>query len=203
METIRGNMEDDERVLHAMTITLTLYGTDSCGECRRAMAWFDENDIAYDYVDLVEHPDQTERVLERNNGVRKIPLIVFPDDSHLVEPTNAELAAHVAALVEAGVELPTVSAETPPVLENVHLGRFELLKHGEVVSFATYRQRGDDVVVPHVETAPPHRGNGFAAELMEGMLAILRADGRTITPLCPFAAQHIRDNPEHRDLLTG
>lgn len=90
----------------------------------------------------------------------------------------------------------------PAVVENTHLGRFELLKHGDVVSFATYRERSGDVVVPHVETVPEHRGNGYAAELMEGVLAILRAEGRTITPLCPFAADHIRTHPEHHDLLT-
>ena len=172
-------------------MTITMYGADWCGDCRRAKAWFDERDIAYDYVDLVDNPDETERVLERNNGVKKIPVIVFEDDSHLVEPTNDELAAKMAEL------------ERPAVVENPHLGRFELLKHGQVVSFASYTDRGGSVVVPHVETAPDHRGNGYAAQLMDGLLAILREDGRTIVPLCPFAAGHMRDNEQHHDLLAS
>jgi len=190
-------------------MTITMYGADWCGDCRRAKAWFDERDISYDYVDLVDKPDETQRVLERNNGVKKIPVIVFPDDSHLVEPSNDELAAHVAALAEAGIDLTAsastgaTAAEAPAVVENAHLGRFELLRNGEVVSFASYRERGTSVLVPHVETAPEHRGNGYAAELMEGLLAILRAEDRTIVPLCPFAARHIRDNEQHHDLLTG
>jgi len=57
--------------------------------------------------------------------------------------------------------------------------------------------------VPHVETFPEHRGQGYAARLMEGLLSIIRADGRTITPLCPFAAGHVRDNEQHHDLLTA
>ena len=186
-------------------MTITMYGADWCGDCRRAKAWFDERNIAYDYVDLVDKPDETERVLERNNGVKKIPVIVFPDDSHLVEPSNAELEAHVALLADAGIDLggaTEVADDSPAVVENVHLGRFELLRDGDVVSFASYRERDGSIVVPHVETAPEHRGNGFAAQLMEGMLAILRADGRTIVPLCPFAARHIRDNEQHHDLLT-
>ncbi len=89
----------------------------------------------------------------------------------------------------------------PAVTENRHLGRFELLRRGEVVSFATYRVSDGVVTVPHVETQRHLRGNGYAAELMEGMLAILRRDGRTIIPLCPFAADHIRDNPQHHDLV--
>lgn len=187
-------------------MTITMYGADWCGDCRRAKAWFEERGIVYDYVDLVENPDETERVLERNNGVKKIPVIVFPDDSHLVEPSNDELSAHVATLTEAGISLAGASAEAvdngPAVVENSHLDRFELLRNGEVVSFATYTQNEQSIIVPHVETKPEYRGHGLAAELMDGLLAILRKDGRTITPLCPFAADHIRDNQQHHDLLT-
>lgn len=173
-------------------MTITMYGADWCGDCRRAKAWFNENNVDFTYVDLVEDPAETERVLERNNGVKKIPVIVFADDSHLVEPTNAELAAKMAEF-----------DHTPAVVENRELGRFELLRRGEVVSFATYREIDGAVVVPHVETAPAHRGNGYAAELMDAMLDRLRADGRTITPLCPFAAGHIAENAAYEDLLTS
>lgn len=186
-------------------MTITMYGADWCGDCRRAKAWFDERGIAYDYVDLVDKPDETERVLERNGGVKKIPVIVFPDDSHLVEPSNDELSAHVALLGDAGIRL-TGGADdaddAPAVIENAHLGRFELLHNGDVVSFATYTGADGSITVPHVETAPEHRGNGYAAQLMEGLLAIIRVDGRTINPRCPFAASHIRENEQHHDLLT-
>ena len=94
------------------------------------------------------------------------------------------------------------SMSTPAVTENRHLGRFELLHRGEVVSFATYTERDGVVVVPYVETVRERRGNGHAGELMEGVLAILRSDGRTITPLCPFARAHIDARPEHADLVT-
>ena len=112
-------------------MTITMYGADWCGDCLRAKAWFDDRSIAYVYVDLVDKPDETERVLERNNGVQKIPVIVFPDDSHLVEPSNDELSAHVALLADAGIhvqgEAALVDDDGPAVIENVHLGRFELL----------------------------------------------------------------------------
>ena len=186
-------------------MTITMYGADWCGDCRRAKAWFDERSIDYDYVDLVADPDETERVLERNDGVKKIPVIVFPDDSHLVEPSNDELSAHVALLADAGVDL-TGAADAnndgPAVVENSHLGRFELLHHGDVVSYAAYSGDDTSITVPHVETAPEHRGNGYAAQLMEGLLAIIRADGRTIRPLCTYAAGYIRSNAQHHDLVT-
>ena len=184
-------------------MTITMYGADWCGDCRRSKAWFDERGIGYDYVDLVENPDETERVLERNNGVKKIPVIVFPDDSHLVEPSNDELGSHILALADAGIQLTDTSPadDSPAVFENSHLRRFELLRNGEVVSFASYTEANGSVIVPHVETKRKYRGHGLAAELMEGVLAILRSDGRTIIPLCSFAADHIRDNEQHHDLL--
>ncbi len=177
-----------------------MYGADWCGDCRRAKAWFEANGHDYHYVDLVEDPDETERVLERNGGVKKIPVIVFADDSHLVEPTNDELDAKMKSLAAGNVA------------ENTEANRFELRHNGDVVSFATYRtspgtgdspENPENVVVPHVETAPQHRGNGYAAELMDGMLGLLRESSRTITPLCPFAAGHIQENPEHHDLVAN
>lgn len=124
-----------------------MYGADWCGDCRRAKAFFDERDIAYDYVDLVDNPDETERVLERNNGVKKIPVIVFADDSHLVEPSNDELAAKLAELAAANNESSTTTVGTTPrggVVENTTLERFELLHQGQVVSFACRRGKHRD-----------------------------------------------------------
>lgn len=93
--------------------------------------------------------------------------------------------------------------ETPrgAVVENTTLGRFELLCAGEVVSVALFRRDGNRLVVPHVETEPAHRGNDFAAELMEGVMALVRATGRTVTPRCSWAAAYLRAHPEHHDLV--
>ncbi len=89
------------------------------------------------------------------------------------------------------------------VRENTELQRFELYRDHELVGFATYQVQGNTLVVPHVETFPEHRGQGFAGSLMEGILAILRVDGRRITPVCPFAASHIQANPHHHDLVSA
>lgn len=88
------------------------------------------------------------------------------------------------------------------VTEDREAGRFELRRGGTLVSFADYHERDGAVVVPRVETLRQYRDQGYAARLMDGLLDIIRADGRTITPLCWFAAGHIRDNAQHHDLLT-
>ncbi len=171
-----------------------MYGADWCGDCRRAKAWFARNEINYEYIDLEANPDEVDTVLERNNGRKSIPVIVFADDTHLTEPSDADLDAKWAELH---------SASAPGVVDNVAASRFELRSEtGEVLSFADYRDRDGTLVVPHVETALEHRGQGNADRLMDGVVANLRETGRTITPLCPFAAAYLRDRPETHDLLS-
>ncbi|MDW3213852.1 MAG: GNAT family N-acetyltransferase [Ilumatobacteraceae bacterium] len=80
-------------------------------------------------------------------------------------------------------------------------GRFELRRAGELVGFATYHQRGETVVVPHVETLAQHRGQGFGARLMAGVVEIVRDDGRTVVPHCSFAARYFREHPDDADVV--
>lgn len=172
-----------------------MYGADWCGDCIRAKAFFTENDIAFDYVDLVEHPDETNVILELNGGVQKIPLIMFPDESFLIEPTNAELEAKIS-------ELTATDSSDAEVIENVAEQRFELVIDGAIVSTASYSEREDGtVIVPHVQTDPARRGQGNAGRLMDGLLDNLRATQRRIVPACPFAATHIEENEQYRDLV--
>jgi len=185
-------------------MTITMYGEDWCGDCVRAKAFFADNKVDYTYVNLEETPDQVSVVLERNNNVKRIPVIVFPDDSHLVEPSNEELGAKLAELSGApGADaLPAHGVVENGVVENTAEERFELLIDGELVSLASFYTRDDaTVVIPHVGTEPEHRGQGYATKLMDGVVAILRETNRKLMPLCPFAAMYMRDHPEHHDIL--
>lgn len=78
-----------------MTDTITMYGADWCRDCRRAKAYFEREGVAYDYVDLVATPDAAQDA-QRISGRTNIPVIVFPDGTHMVEPTDAELDAKLA-----------------------------------------------------------------------------------------------------------
>jgi len=72
--------------------TITVIGASWCPDCRRAKTFLAEQRIAYDWVDLEQHPEATEIVERYNGGSRSIPTIIFPDGSHLTEPGNDELA---------------------------------------------------------------------------------------------------------------
>lgn len=87
------------------------------------------------------------------------------------------------------------------VREDLAARRFELTDPTQaVIGYAAYSVDGDTVVIDHVQTAPEHRGNGYAAELMAGLLDQLRASDRRVIPVCSYAVAYLRDNPEHRDL---
>jgi len=87
------------------------------------------------------------------------------------------------------------------VRDNPERQRYELIVDEHIVSIAEYRLRDEVVVVPHVETDPRFRGRGMADRLMAGMLTDLRHRGRTIEPLCPFAADYIAQHPDDDELL--
>lgn len=74
-----------------------MYGAEWCSDCRRSKKLLDELGVDYEYIDLeadVAAADKARAISGRTN----IPVIVFPDETHFVEPTNDELREKVAAL---------------------------------------------------------------------------------------------------------
>lgn len=71
---------------------ITVYGAHWCPDCRRAKGFLGEHQIPFNWVDIEEDGDAEQFVIDKNQGKRIIPTIVFEDDSFLVEPSNAELA---------------------------------------------------------------------------------------------------------------
>ena len=71
---------------------LTVYGAPWCPDCRRAKQFLGEHRVAYRFVDVDADPDGVRRIEELNDGKHSIPVLLFADQSILVEPTNAELA---------------------------------------------------------------------------------------------------------------
>lgn len=79
--------------------------------------------------------------------------------------------------------------------------RFELRLDGDLVGSAGYSVDGDVVTVPHVETDPAHRGRGYAAVLMAGVIDSIREHGQQLRPVCPYAADYVRERPETHELV--
>lgn len=77
--------------------TIIMYGADWCGDCRRAKKVLERVGVAYEYVDLVADPAAADRAHEIS-GRTNIPVIVFPDGSHQVEPSDRDLQEKLTSL---------------------------------------------------------------------------------------------------------
>lgn len=82
-----------------------------------------------------------------------------------------------------------------------HAGRYELVRGGEVVGYASYRLQDGRAIVPHVEVLRAVEGQGLGGRLVQGVLDDLRRRQLKVTPLCGFAASWIRRHPEYREMV--
>lgn len=77
--------------------TITMYGADWCHDCRRTKAQLDGLGVAYDYIDV--EADATAADTARSiSGRTNIPVVVYPDGSHQVEPTNPDVETKLREL---------------------------------------------------------------------------------------------------------
>lgn len=76
---------------------ITMFGAAWCGDCRRAKAVLDTSGVEYDYIDVDAIEDAAPRA-EAISGRKNIPVIVFPDGTHQVEPSNTELGLKIESL---------------------------------------------------------------------------------------------------------
>jgi glutaredoxin-like protein len=86
-------------VAHDMTASdrITMYGADWCSDCRRTKTQLDGLAVAYDYIDVESDAAKADEA-QRISGRMNIPVVVYPDGSHQVEPTNPEVAAKLREL---------------------------------------------------------------------------------------------------------
>jgi mycoredoxin len=74
----------------AMT-SIVVYGADWCGDCIRAKRLLDARGEDYEWIDLEVRAGAAQEAVRLANGRKNIPVIVLPDGTVLVEPTDAEL----------------------------------------------------------------------------------------------------------------
>ncbi len=75
--------------------TVTVYGADWCGDCRRTKRWLEASGIEWTFIDRDADPEV--RAMLADAGYLAIPVVVLPDRTVLVEPSDAALAAAIEA----------------------------------------------------------------------------------------------------------
>lgn len=79
--------------------SIVMYGAEWCSDCRRAKQFFGTHRIAYEWIDIADNDEAIAKIEAINNGMRSIPVILFPDGDILVEPSDAQLAAKTGVSV--------------------------------------------------------------------------------------------------------
>ncbi|WP_345801214.1 glutaredoxin domain-containing protein [Microbacterium sp. AZCO] len=77
--------------------TITMFGAEWCGDCRRTKKQLDALGVDYRYVDLIADPAAAD-VAREISGRTSIPVVVYPDSSHHVEPSNADVESKLREL---------------------------------------------------------------------------------------------------------
>lgn len=81
-----------------MSTSITMHSADWCGDCVRSKRLLDSLEVSYELIDVESVPGASEKVIEINGGKRSIPVILFPDGTHLTEPSDIDLKAKLEAL---------------------------------------------------------------------------------------------------------
>jgi len=76
---------------------ITMYGADWCSDCRRTKSQLDGLGISYDYLDVEESAERAEEA-RQISGRMNIPVVVYPDGSHQVEPSNPDVESKLREL---------------------------------------------------------------------------------------------------------
>jgi glutaredoxin-like protein len=77
---------------------ITMYGANWCGDCRRSERLLTELNIPFEYIHVDEDDAAAAKVVELNDGAQSIPVIVFPDGTHLTEPSDPDLRRKLTEL---------------------------------------------------------------------------------------------------------
>jgi thioredoxin reductase (NADPH) len=82
-------------------MTITVYGAPWCPHCKRVKRFLSSHRVAYENVDIDEHPDAIKRLKELQGGGQIIPTVVYGDGTHDVNPSDEVLARRIGLTIVA------------------------------------------------------------------------------------------------------
>ena len=87
------------------------------------------------------------------------------------------------------------------VVENPDAKRFEGYLGDDLVGVIEYIPLSGKIIATHTEVEQAFEGQGIGSKLVAGALGQLRADGRSVQPLCPYVTAYLRRHPEWADVV--
>lgn len=86
------------------------------------------------------------------------------------------------------------------VANNEQKNRFEAEHEGQT-AFIEYKMQGDIFNLTHTEVPKEIEGKGVGTELVKGALDLIKGEGKSVKPICPFIAHFIEENSEYKTLV--
>jgi mycoredoxin len=77
---------------------VTMYSTTWCGYCMRLKSQMQREGIAFEVVDIEQHPEAAQLVERVNGGNQTVPTLVYADGTAQTNPPLKDVKAKVAAL---------------------------------------------------------------------------------------------------------
>ncbi len=78
-------------------MTIQVYGAQWCGDCRRTKAQLEGLGVAFDYLEVDKDDALRDKAIEIS-GKQSIPVVVLPDGTYMVEPSNPDLERRLQEL---------------------------------------------------------------------------------------------------------
>jgi uncharacterized protein len=85
------------------------------------------------------------------------------------------------------------------VTNNPAARRYEVRVDGDLAGLTTYLLDDNRVIFTHAEVYPRWEGHGVGSALAKSALDDVIAQGKLITPKCPFIVDYVRRNPAYLD----
>ncbi|HQR20907.1 MAG TPA: GNAT family N-acetyltransferase [Burkholderiaceae bacterium] len=80
--------------------------------------------------------------------------------------------------------------------------RYQLMVGDEEVGYIEYDPVGEtSILIKHTEVLSGHEGQGLGSQLVRSALDHIRAQGKSVIPICPYALNYVRRHPEYRELV--
>ncbi|GAA1647456.1 hypothetical protein GCM10009733_050700 [Nonomuraea maheshkhaliensis] len=107
-----------------------------------------------------------------------------------------------AVLTDEVIDDPHAPAFDFTVVNDEKAGIYEGILSDRKIAGLPYNVAGDDrLVLLATSVFPEYRQQGIATELIRRVLDDVRAQGKTVTIMCPVVRAFIEHNPEYTDLV--
>ena len=118
-------------------------------------------------------------------------------------PDHAGALSHdQAVLIDEVIGDPPASTLDFRLVKDEKAGLYEAIAGDTAVAGLTYNTAGEGrLVLVATSVLPEFRKQGVATELIRRVLDDVRAQGKTVSTLCPIVRTFIRRNPGYADLI--